>query len=176
MENENNDRSASVRRLTLSRENFDDYLVALMAKLRSNPLADQILSGELAHPLVNFQQINVASLQTLNVPWVAPASLLADPVTPYINWLRHLTDALINAPAPVPDIEGLQALQVAQTAYRAAERHIYSTIVVTLKIGESMHYARQYTFGAGQVLLQTIVNDNRQTTTRSLMALSYVLV
>ena len=176
MENENNDRSASVRRLTLSRENFDDYLVALMAKLRSNPLADQILSGELAHPLVNFQQINVASLQTLNVPWVAPASLLADPVTPYINWLRRLTDALINAPAPVPDIEGLQALQVAQTAYRAAERHIYSTIVTTLKIGESMHYARQCTFGAGQVLLQTIVNDNRQTTTRSLMAIFSALV
>ena len=87
MENENNDRSASVRRLTLSRENFDDYLVALMAKLRSNPLADQILSGELAHPLVNFQQINVASLQTLNVPWVVPASLLADPVTHTLHQL-----------------------------------------------------------------------------------------
>ena len=171
MENEINDRSASVCRLTLSRENFDDYLVTLMTKLSRNPLADQILSGELTHPLVNFQQMNIVSLQTLNVPWVAPASLLADPVTPYINWLRRLTEALLNAPAPVPDIEGLQALQVAQTAYRAAERHIYSTIVVALKIGESMHYARQCTFGAGQVLLQTIVDDNRQTTTRSLMAI-----
>ena len=32
-----------------------------------------------------------------------------------------------------------------------------------------MYYARQYMFGTDQLLLQSIVNDNRQVTTRSLM-------
>ena len=34
-----------------------------------------------------------------------------------------------------------------------------------------MHYARQCSFGAGQHLLQIIVGENRQVTTRSLMAI-----
>ena len=35
------------RRLTFTTENFDDYIVALLAKLRINTVADRILSGEL---------------------------------------------------------------------------------------------------------------------------------
>ena len=85
MEDADPDRPASGRRLVFSRENFDDYLVALMMKLRTNQVADQILSGELRHPLIAFQQDNIGALQALNVPWVAPAALLTDPVNPYVD-------------------------------------------------------------------------------------------
>ena len=103
---EENDRAIdrSARRLTLSRENFDDYLVALMAKLRSNVTADRILSGELRHPLIAFQQANGQHLAALNVNWVPDEALTADPITPYNNFIRQLTNALLQAPAPVPAI------------------------------------------------------------------------
>ena len=48
-------RASSTRRLVLSQENFDDYMLALMAKLRIDPDADRLLSGETQHPLVQYQ-------------------------------------------------------------------------------------------------------------------------
>ena len=45
------------------REDFDDDLVALTARLRNNADADRILSGEIHHPLIRFQQLNSDSLQ-----------------------------------------------------------------------------------------------------------------
>ena len=176
MEDDDSDRSGSSRRLVFSRENFDDYLCAIMSKLRANDVADQILSGELAHPLIAFQQTNAVSLATLNVPYVSPQDLLADPVTPYVRWLRVLTDSLLRAPGPVPAMVGLGPLQASQDEFRAAERFIFSTVVTTLRVGKSMHYARQCIYGAGQLLLQSIINDNRQTTTRSLMAVFSALL
>ena len=170
------DRTTSARRLTFSAENFDDYVIALTAKLRIDPNADRVLSGEFVHPLIQFQANNVANLQALNVPYVSPQVLIQDPATPYVNWLRVLTTALLRAPAPVPAIDGLQQLQANVDTFRRAERFIYSTIVSTLKVGESMHYARQSVFGAGQLLLQSIINDNRQVTTRSLMAIFSALL
>ena len=171
MEEANNrDDAQSSRRLALSREDFDDYLVALTAKLRRNVDADRVLSGEIAHPLIRFQQINANSLRRLNVMWVSPESLFNDPVGPYTIFIRQLTDSLIRAPAPIPDIDGLNDLQAAQAIFRRAETHIYSTIVDTLRVGKTMHYARQVAFGAGQQLLRNITEDNRQITTRSLMA------
>ena len=46
---------SSRNRLILNREQFDDYLVALMARLRTNDVADRLLSGETRHPLVEYQ-------------------------------------------------------------------------------------------------------------------------
>ena len=81
MEEANNrDDASSARRLALSREDFDDYLVALTAKLLRNVDVDRILSGEIIHPLIRFQQINADSLRRLNVMWVSPESLFNDPV------------------------------------------------------------------------------------------------
>ena len=174
-EGNNRDEASHARRLTLSREDFDDYLVALTARLRSNADADRILSGEIHHPLIRFQQLNSESLQRLNVMWVSPEALFNDPVGPYTTFIRQLTDSLIRAPAPIPNIDGLNDLQAAQAIFRRAETHIYSTIVDTLRVGKTMHYARQVPFGAGQQLLQTITADNRQITTRSLMAVFSVL-
>ena len=57
MEGPDPDRSRS-RRLKFTKTDFDDYLIALMVKLRLNATADRIISGELQHPLVDFQQQN----------------------------------------------------------------------------------------------------------------------
>ena len=98
------------RRLTFTIENFDDYLVALMAKLRINPIADRILSGELLHPLISFQINNQASLAALQVPFFAPAQLLTNPALSYVQFLRFLTNTLLRASPPVPAVDDLNEL------------------------------------------------------------------
>ena len=164
------------RRLTLSTENFDDYVVALMAKIRINVITDRLLSEDLQNPLVEFQRNNMVELQRLNIPWFSPAQLLADPTRTFQNFMRLLQERMLAAPAPVPAFVGLNDLQANNVRYRQAENHIYSTIVDTLRVGKTMHYARQCPFGAGQLLLQIIINDNRQETTRSLMAVFSALI
>ena len=176
MEDETENRSSTVRHLQFTRNDFDDFVIALTAKLRVNETADRILSGELRHPLIDFQQRNAGNLQRLNVPFFSPAALLQDPAGSYVTFLRVLTQALLSAPAPVPDVGDLNVLQDAADEFRRGERFIYSTIVATLKVGDSMHYARQCNFGAGQMLMQTIISDNRQVTTRSLMAVFSALL
>lgn len=37
--------------LVYSREQFDDYLIALLARIRFDDEADRIISGEAKHPL-----------------------------------------------------------------------------------------------------------------------------
>ena len=175
MDGPDSNRSDS-RRLEFTRTNFDDYLIALTAKLRLNETADQILSGELRHPLISYQREHAAILQQLNVPLVPPEALLQNPAQAFVNFLRILTQNLLAHPAPVPDVGDLNALQEASDVFRKGERFIYSTIVATLKVGESMHYARNCQFGCGQILLQSIINDNRQVTTRSLMAVFSALL
>ena len=101
MDNEQERRS---RRLVLSTTNFDDYVIALTAKLRINVHADKVLAGELQHPLVKFQADNMVSLQRLHVPWFSPAALLARPAETFQNFLRSVTAAILRAPAPVPII------------------------------------------------------------------------
>ena len=164
------------RRLTFTTTNFDDYIVALMAKLRVNVTADAILSGELLHPLVLYQRDNRASLDALRVPRYTDAQLIADPVQCFVDFMRYLTGALLAAPAPVPYVGDLNVLQASQDTFRQAESFIYSTIVSTLQVGKNMYYVRQCPFGAGQLLLRLIVNDNRQETTRSLMAVFSALI
>ena len=126
MEDADRDRARSAHRLTLCRENFDDYVVALTAKLRSNLDADRVLSGETLHPLLAFQDSNRNALAALNVPWVPPQALFNDPVTPYVNFIRQITDALLRAQAPVPVIDGLVELHVAQTVFRPAPKLIFT--------------------------------------------------
>ena len=130
-----------VWRLTFTTENFDDYIVAVLTKLRINPIADRILSGELQHPLLQYQIDNRAHLAALQVPTYAATQLLADPLQCFSSFMRNITAAIMRAPAPVPVIGDLNALQASNDTYRQAESFIYSTVVATLQIGKSMHYA-----------------------------------
>ena len=173
---EDNARSLSTRRLVLSQENFDDYILALMVKLPFDPDADRLLSGETQHPLVQYQQVNRDVLIALAMPFFSLEDLIRDPVGTYVQFQRRIDAALSNHAPPVPVPGDLNVLQDLQTTHRAAERYIYTTIVSTLQVGRSMHYARQVAFGAGQHLLQTIISENRQVTTRSLMAIFSALL
>ena len=59
---------ATIRhRVVFSSENFDDYWISLMAKVRSNDDADSLISGETFHPLHTFQNANSSVLQRLGI-------------------------------------------------------------------------------------------------------------
>ena len=168
------DSSSSSRRVRLlySREQFDDYWIALMSKLRLNDDADALISGRSQHPLLSFQRANIAALQTLGFIILSDFQLVQDPFESYERFTNYLATALARHPGPVPEFGNLHNLEQDYHVHRRAQRFIYSTIVDTLQIGTSMHYARRVQFGAGLHLLQIIRSDNnRQVTTRSLMAL-----
>ena len=55
------------RRLVLTREQFDDYWIALLARIRYNDEADRIVSGITTHPLQNYQMVNSQALQILAI-------------------------------------------------------------------------------------------------------------
>ena len=165
--------STSRRRLTYNRDQFDDYWIALIAKLRINEDADSLISGRSAHPLLSFQRANSAALQLLGALILTNNQLIEDPFGCYERFTLYLTEALHRHPSPVPAIGDLQTLENDYQIHRRAQRFIYATILDTLKVGSSMHYARRVQFGAGLHLLNVIRSDNRQVTTRSLMALLF---
>ena len=96
------------RRLTFDPENFDGYVVTLLSKLRVHPVVDNLLSGELKNSLEKFQSDNSASLQTLNIPFFPPVSLLSSPTETYQNFLRY---TMLRRPSPVPELGDLNTLQ-----------------------------------------------------------------
>ena len=142
-----------------------------MSKLRLNDDADALISGRSPHPLLSFQRANLAALQLLGFLILSDAQLLHDPFGCYERFTTYLADALTRHPGPVPAFGNLHNLEQDYQVHRRAQRFIYATIVETLQVGTSMHYARRVQFGAGLHLLQVIRADNRQVTTRSLMAL-----
>ena len=89
------DSSSSRRRLTYNREQFDDYWIALMSKLRINEDADALIAGRSPHPLLAFQRANLASLQLLGVLILSASQLVEDPFGCYQRFSQYLTDALI---------------------------------------------------------------------------------
>ena len=66
-------------RLYFTREQFDDYWIALLAKIRRDETANRIISGELNNPLVRYQQRNSASLRQLRVPFIPTEDIMRDP-------------------------------------------------------------------------------------------------
>ena len=73
-------RASSTRRLVLSEENFDDYMLTLMTNLRRDPDTDRLLSVETQHPLVQHQWVNRDVLITLVMPFFSLQFLIEDPV------------------------------------------------------------------------------------------------
>ena len=61
-----------------SREQFDDYLVDLIARICFNDDADHIVSGENQHPLSNYQRQHSAALDQLKVMSFNAAQLIED--------------------------------------------------------------------------------------------------
>ena len=147
---DNNDPTYGRRpRLVFDRTQFDDYWIALLASIRQNVHADRIISGAANNPLVVYQQNNSASLTALGVPFLTDQQIVEDPAGTYDFFCRRLATALASAGDPVPDVTDLHELQQLQNDFMIGERHIYNTVVATLQVGISMHYARQVAYGAG---------------------------
>ena len=164
------------RRLVFTRADFDDYITALLARIRSNEQAERILSGSSQHPLILYQRIYTVALAYLRISPFTVQQLCADPVGTYVYFSDRMTSALLQIQGPVPNVGDLNQLEADFVIHKAAEKFIYSTIVATLQVGISMHYARSVRHGAGTHLLNTIISDNRQVTTRSLMAIFSALL
>ena len=78
MDEHDSDRDGWGRRLVLSREDFDDYLVVLNTKIRRNDDADRVLADEFDHPFIAFEDNNFHPLtfRSLRPPhfWVTQLS------------------------------------------------------------------------------------------------------
>ena len=164
------------RRLYLDRNQFDDYLIALNAQLRTDEHVDRILSGQDRHPLEGYQLQFANALNQLRIPYIAPRPFVEDPFGVYKRFSQQLVNSLAVARSPIPYIGDLNQLDVDYLVHKAAQKSIYATIVRTLEVDKTMHYARQVMHGAGVHLLNVIIADNRQTTTRSLMAVFSALL
>ena len=107
---ENPDNTERRSRLVLDRDQFDDYWIALLAKIRFNEGADRLLSGQSQHPLINYQQNNANSLNLLRILPFTPQQLFEDPVGCYVQFSRSLDTALQVFPAAVPALDDLNVL------------------------------------------------------------------
>ena len=97
--------------LVYNREQFDDYLVALMARIRFDDEADRIISGESSHPLINHQFRHSEDLGALCVVPFSVMQLIEDPIGCYIQFTHSIASALSAFPAPVPDVGDLGQLE-----------------------------------------------------------------
>ena len=131
-----------------------------------------LISGTSPHPLISFQQANRASLQLLGVLILTATQLIEDPFGCYQRSTVYSISCRCSSSTsqPSPNVGNLQELESAYQTHRRL------TILNTLQVGISMHYARRVRFGAGLHLLNVIREDNRQVTTRSLMALFSTLL
>ena len=84
-------------RLHFTREQFDDYWIALLARIRRHEIADRIISGELNNPLISYQQTNAVSLRQLRVPRISTDSIMQDPAAAYSTFTHTLANALQSA-------------------------------------------------------------------------------
>ena len=117
--------------LKYSRDQFDDYLVALLARIRFNDNADRIVSGESRHPLLNYQAQHGDALRRLNLIPFTAQQLIEDPLGNYIYFTRALTSALTVFPGEVPDVGNLGTLDRLYDVHKEAQRFIYDVIVRT---------------------------------------------
>ena len=157
--------------LVFSRDNFDDFWTALLADVRADDIADQVYTGSLQHPLVQYQWAHQQYLAHLGIPLLAPEEFSRDPMGLYDNFISQVYRNNAAMPNPTdPPLPDAADLQEAWATYRQGQRTLFSRAVATLRVGTSMHYARAVPFGAGTRLLATILSDNRRNTTTSLMA------
>jgi len=159
---------AKLPRLVLSKEYFQDYLTALLSRIRQSRKCEAIFTGKKLHPLIGIQRANQRQLQQLNIPFVPAALLVYNPFQPTEKFIVDVTEKS-NADPKLDN--GWEAFLTTWEDYKGTQHTIFGIIVNTLRVGTSMHYARAVPHGAGMLLLNTIREDNMQNTTRALFAI-----
>ena len=158
-------------RLTFSREHYADYHTALLSKIRTDEVCNDVYTGNQPHPLIELQILNQTQILAYKVNLVPAAILKLRPFVPAEEFLHSIKHAATLANKNPPLDKLWQEFLVAWKCYKTAQRKIYATIVATLRVGSSMHYARSVPYGYGTQLLNVILQDNRHNTTRALFAL-----
>ena len=113
--------SSRRRRLVYSREQFDDYWVALISRIRYNDEADKLVSGETRHPLVSFQTDNTPSLDQMRVLPFTLRQLVENPVQCYRRFIQAV-DAALAVMNPIPHLGNLAVLEDSFSIHRRAQR------------------------------------------------------
>ena len=103
-------RAPERRRLIFTRVDFDDYITALLAQIRSNEHAERLLSGASQHPLIWYQQAYAVSLALLRISPFSIQQLTADPVGTYVYFSDRMTATLLQTAVAVPNVGDLNQL------------------------------------------------------------------
>ena len=127
------------QRLYLSREFFADYLTALLTRIRQDEKCNGIYTGKQKHPLVAVQRLNQRQLQTLHINFIPEATLTFTPFRPADNFIVEV-NTKSNATPKLDN--GWDAFITSYAEYKDSQHKIYAIIVATLRVGQSMHYAR----------------------------------
>ena len=157
--------------LTFSREHFADYYTALVSRIRATDECDGVFTGYIPHPLIELQSENQQEILDYGISLVAPALLTHRPFEPADELVYSIEQAAARANRDPPLAKLWEDFKTAWPVYKRVQRKIYAIIVATLRVGTSVHYARSVPYGAGMLLLDTIMSDSRQNTTRALFAL-----
>ena len=80
------------QRLFFSRNQFDDYIIALNAQIRTNEMADRVLQGTLRHPLELYQRLCARSLTVMGIPIIPTRYLVEDPIGTYDHFNATITN------------------------------------------------------------------------------------
>ena len=163
--------SAKQTRLTFSGEFFADYHTSLVSRIRADDSCEELYTGYLPHPLIELQQRNQQQILDYGIELVAPAVLEHTPFEPTEYFIRAVKRAATASNNDPPLRHLWSAFLTGWKTYKSTQRKIYAIIVATLRVGTSVHYARSVPFGAGMRLLNNILADNQQMTTRALFAL-----
>ena len=161
----------SKSRLTFSRNHYADYHTALLSQFRSDDNCNDVYTGAQKHPLIELQLLNQQQILDYNVHLIAAAVLQSRPFAPTEDFIYAIKLAAADKKVDPPLAKLWKEFIAAWKVYKSAQRKIYATIVATLRVGESMHYARSVPYGFGTKLLQNMMEDNRHNTTRALFAL-----
>ena len=161
-------------RLTFPREFYTDYHTVLLSQIRTCDICNDVYTGALKHPLVELQILNQKQILDYGITLVAQAVLQHRPFVPTEEFIHAVRIAAAKANVKPPLDQLWQEFTVAWKTYKSAQRKIYATIVATLRMGSSMHYARSVPYGYGTLLLRNIMNDNRHNTVE-LLILIYLI-
>ena len=144
-------------RLTFSREYYADYHTALLSQFRADDDCNDVYTGAQKHPLIELQLLNQQQILDYNIHLVAEAVLQSRPFAPTEDFIYRVKLAAAAKNVDPPLAKLWAAFLAAWKIYKSAQRKIYATIVATLRVGESMHYARSVPYVYGTKLLQHIM-------------------
>ena len=167
----NNSSSSKTPPLWFSRELFADYWTALESRVRQDDDCDRVYSGVMPHPLIKLQHLNRDQILSYNCEIISDAVLTMNPIYPAEMLLTAIVAAAAAAGMVPPLAVYWDEFRTHWPIYQRAQRRIWAIAIATLRVGQSMHYARSCQYGSGTALLSAIYSDNRRNTTRSLFAL-----